>query len=507
MTLSAELVRKGTWSRSEKMLMSGSVLAVIAILSIVTSLLAREYASATDSAVRAAHNVVQLIDADVQRNADLYDTSLEGMIATWQQPEVMSVSPQLRQQIVFDRSTAAPYKGDLVVLDETGTIVADSISVIPRHDNFADRPSFILHRSNPSLGLLVTGPFKSRWGFKDWCISFSRRIPSSNGKFVGIVAASMRLAYFSRLFRGLDVGQHGTINLISAQGVMLAREPEQTERTFIGQDLSERTNFRRILREVNGSFAARSELDGEHRLYTFSRVGDLPLIVVVAQSQAEVYAVWKRNTLLVAGATGLLCLGILWLSYLLGKQLQLRQKAERELAELAATDGLTGLANRRHLDRVLRQEWARSARTGKPLSLLMIDVDHFKAFNDRHGHHGGDIALRNVAQALSANIRRPGDLAARYGGEEFIAVLPETDLKGAHALAETIRAAIAVLPPYAGDQHAVTVSIGVASRIPDSSEKEAQLFTEADDALYRAKRRGRNRVETQPAIEPETIQP
>ncbi|MFK3796476.1 diguanylate cyclase [Pseudomonas sp. NPDC088444] len=498
MTLSAALALHGAWSRSEKMLMTGSVLAVLAIVLIVTSLLAREYGNATDTAVRSANNVVQLIDADVQRSADLYDTSLQGMIATWRQPEVMSISAQLRQQVLFDRSTAAPYKGDLVVLDETGTIVADSVSAIPREDNFSDRASFAWHRDNPSLALQVAGPFKSRWGFKDWCISFSRRIPSPDGRFVGVVAASMRLAYFNRLFRGLDVGQHGTINLINADGIMLAREPEETERTFIGQDFSQRPNFQRILKEVNGSFTAVSELDGERRLYTFSRVGDLPLIVVVAQSRDEVYAVWKRNALLVASATGLLCLGILWLSYLLGQQLKLRHRAERELAELAATDGLTGLANRRRLDMVLRQEWARSMRSGTPLSLLMIDVDHFKAFNDRHGHHGGDVALRNVAKTLAANIRRPGDLAARYGGEEFMVVLPETDLRGAYALAEKIRIAIESLPPYASETHPVTVSIGVASQRPRSGDKQPQLLADADTALYQAKRNGRNRVEPRP---------
>lgn len=495
MTLAYVQTPQSVRSRSERMLMSGSVLAVVAILAIVTSLLIREYGNATDSAVRSANNVVQLIDADVQRNADLYDTSLLGMIATWQQPEVLSISAALRQQVMFDRSTAAPYKGDLVVLDETGAIVADSVSVIPREDNFSDLASFARHREDPSLTLRVDGPFKARWGFKDWRISFSRRIPSPDGRFVGIVAASMRLAYFHRLFRGLDVGQKGTINLITADGIMLAREPEQTVRTYIGQDFSQRANFQRILKEVNGSFSAISDLDGQRRMYTFSRVGDLPLIVVIAQSQDEVYALWRHNALLVMGATGLLCLGILWLSWLLSNQLRLRHLAERELAELAATDGLTGLANRRRLDMVFKQEWARSIRSDRPISVLMIDVDHFKAFNDRHGHHGGDIALRNVAKTLETCIRRPGDVAARYGGEEFLVVLPETDLPGASLLAEQIRKAIEAIPPLNQDGQPLTVSIGVASAQPKAGDQQTQLFAEADQALYHAKRKGRNRVE------------
>lgn len=318
---------RGIRSGSEKMLMLGSAVAVAAILAIVTWLLFRELGTANEAAVRSANNVVQLIDADVQRNAELYDTSLLGLIAAWRRPDVMTISPELRQLVLFDRATAAPFKGDVVLLDDTGRIVADSTSLTPRLDNFSDRPGFQKHRDSGSLALVVDGPFLSRWGFKDLCISFSRRLPSDNGQFVGIASASMRLSYFDQLFRTLDIGPTSTVNLLSADGVMLARQPDDNNRTFIGQNFSMRPNFKRILREVNGSFAAISELDGAQRLYTFSRVGDLPLIVVVAQSRDDVYALWKRNALLVASATGLLCLGILSLSWLLGRQLRLRQNA------------------------------------------------------------------------------------------------------------------------------------------------------------------------------------
>ncbi|MFP3923318.1 diguanylate cyclase [Pseudomonas sp. W5-36] len=484
------------------MLMLGSAVAVAAILAIVTWLLFRELGTANEAAVRSANNVVQLIDADVQRNAELYDTSLLGLIAAWRRPDVMTISPELRQLVLFDRATAAPFKGDVVLLDDTGRIVADSTSLTPRLDNFSDRPGFQKHRGSGSLALVVDGPFLSRWGFKDLCISFSRRLPSANGQFVGIASASMRLSYFDQLFRTLDIGPTSTVNLLSADGVMLARQPDDNNRTFIGQNFSMRPNFKRILREVNGSFAAISELDGAERLYTFSRVGDLPLIVVVAQSRDDVYALWKRNALLVASATGLLCLGILSLSWLLGRQLRLRQNAERELAGLAATDGLTGLANRRRLDQVLKQEWARGMRSERPLALLMIDVDHFKAFNDRHGHHGGDVALRSVAQTLTASIRRPGDLAARYGGEEFMVVLPETDKAGACVIAEKLRLAIEALPPFAEDTVPITVSIGVATHLPATHDLPEPLFHAADRALYRAKKQGRNRVEFEPYVAP-----
>ena len=149
-------------------------------------------------------------------------------------------------------------------------------------------------------------------------------------------------------------------------------------------------------------------------------------------------------------------MGILWLTLLLGRELRRRQEAEQGLATLAATDSLTGLANRRRLDQVLRQEWARAQRNRKPLAVLMVDVDHFRAFNQRHGHAGGDHALREVAKTIEACIRRPADVAARYGGEEFQVVLPETDLSGAQMLAERIRSSVEALAPFADDAHSVT---------------------------------------------------
>lgn len=151
---------------------------------------------------------------------------------------------------------------------------------------------------------------------------------------------------------------------------------------------------------------------------------------------------------------------------------------------------------------MLKQEWARGMRSERPLALLMIDVDHFKAFNDRHGHHGGDVALRSVAQTLTASIRRPGDLAARYGGEEFMVVLPETDKAGACVIAEKLRLAIEALPLFAEDTVPITVSIGVATHLPATHDLPEPLFHAADRALYRAKKLGRNRVEFEPYVAP-----
>jgi diguanylate cyclase (GGDEF)-like protein len=176
--------------------------------------------------------------------------------------------------------------------------------------------------------------------------------------------------------------------------------------------------------------------------------------------------------------------------------LRLKQKADL-LERLACLDGLTDLPNRRRLDEYLEQEWRRTVRSGRPLAVLMVDVDHFKAFNDAYGHGAGDACLRQVAAALRGVLRRPADLAARYGGEEFCLVLPEIDLDGATAVAEAARAAVEGLGiPHAhsGCADRVTISLGGAAAVPTREGGVAVLREAADAMLYAAKNEGRNRV-------------
>jgi diguanylate cyclase (GGDEF)-like protein/PAS domain S-box-containing protein len=180
-----------------------------------------------------------------------------------------------------------------------------------------------------------------------------------------------------------------------------------------------------------------------------------------------------------------------------------RKALETKLAMLASTDGLTGLANRRAFDEALEKEWRRAQRSGAELSLLLLDLDRFKSFNDHYGHQVGDDCLRTVAAAIGKTLRRAGDLAARYGGEEIAIILPATDSAGAIEIGSAMRTAIeALCIPHQhnieGDQR-VTVSIGVAtalSRVGGSVQMPAALLQAADIALYKAKQNGRNRLET-----------
>ncbi|HET8731509.1 MAG TPA: 7TM diverse intracellular signaling domain-containing protein [Moraxellaceae bacterium] len=171
------------------------------------------------------------------------------------------------------------------------------------------------------------------------------------------------------------------------------------------------------------------------------------------------------------------------------------EEANRRLAALSATDQLTGLKNRRFLDDLLHEEFQRCFRYGRPIALLLLDIDHFKRFNDTYGHVVGDECLRAVAGALRYAVRTQVDQVARYGGEEFCVVLPETDAEGARVVAERIREAVEALEFRVGDRHVpVTVSVGVAAMIPGSTEDAQMLVLSTDKALYQAKEAGRNRV-------------
>ncbi len=480
-------------SHPELTLNLGSCLAVLAIVAIVSFLLARERDSVELSAIRSSNNIVQLIESDILRNAELYDQSLQGLIWAVGRKELPEIPGPLRQRLLFNEAFVDRKRGDVLWLDKQGNVVGDSTSSVPRKANFGETGVFKAHQANANLGLLVGPPFKAKLGDLDWCISFSRRIPGPDGEFAGLAAGALRLSYFNELFQRLDIGDDSSINLFNTDGQLLARQPSRPQDPLIGTNYAERLNFKRILSEQSGNFTARSGSDGNPRMYTFARVAQLPLIVLVVHSADEVFQSWRRTAILVSVATGVLCVGILWLTLLLGRELRRRQEAEQGLATLAATDSLTGLANRRRLDQVLRQEWARAQRNRKPLAVLMVDVDHFKAFNQRHGHAGGDHALREVAKTIEASIRRPADLAARYGGEEFQVVLPETDLAGARLLAERIRTSVEALAPFADDAHSVTVSIGIGLSGPQHDL--SSVLRAADEALYRAKAKGRNRVE------------
>jgi diguanylate cyclase (GGDEF)-like protein/PAS domain S-box-containing protein len=174
------------------------------------------------------------------------------------------------------------------------------------------------------------------------------------------------------------------------------------------------------------------------------------------------------------------------------------KQSEDALQRAAMVDPLTKIANRRHFDTFLEKEWQRAMRSGAPLSLVVLDVDHFKLYNDTLGHPAGDVCLQQVAQAIASHALRPTDLAARYGGEEFVLLFAETDADAAFLLAESVRAHVESLHiphPRSPTSHWITVSIGVATIHPHQLDNIESLFVAADRAMYSAKEGGRNQVQ------------
>ncbi|KAA0072518.1 diguanylate cyclase [Tardiphaga sp. P9-11] len=512
----------------------------------------------------------------------------------------------------------------LFVYDETGRWLATTESVNLNGLNNSDRDYFRYHAQSADRGMLIGRPVKSRSGGQ-WIITASKRFNHPDGRFAGVVLATVDVSYFTQFFNKFTIGQKGAISLLSSDGIMLARSPD--DGTYVGRDLSSTPLFKeRTKRPASGTYYFRSPLDGVQRLSFYKTSDHFPLMVLATKAEDEVLASWRRDAAVRMMFVVALLLIIAVIGFFFIRQLQARQRMaaeleakeadfrllaeessdmvtrigmderihyvspsssrvvgwapeqlmgtpalagvntedlprvkalvaalkrgdqqdarivyrsrhrerseiwiestmrvtkgyetgeingvvaisrdmtehkdlERKLASLATLDGLTGIANRRHFDEHLEREWARARRDGTPLSLLMIDVDQFKKYNDRYGHQAGDACLQSVAQALAAQVRRPADLAARYGGEEFVLLLPDTDRAGCELISSKIRdslAAIGIDHELNLPSQKVTVSIGGAiAALQDAKASSSSLVEAADRALYAAKDEGRDRL-------------
>ncbi len=224
-----------------------------------------------------------------------------------------------------------------------------------------------------------------------------------------------------------------------------------------------------------------------------SDLANIPVIFVTANSDPE-----NETYALEAGGVDFIAKPVNPAVVRARVKTHLTLKAQTDLLRsLVFIDGLTGVANRRRFDEALLAEWRRCRRNGTPLTLLMLDIDHFKRYNDRYGHPSGDVCLRKVAAVLNSGMKRSHDLVARYGGEEFACLMPECDQPVGQAKAEALRAAVEALAiPHDDSPTAslVTLSVGSAVIWPDDSKTPDALVAAADAALYQAKLGGRNRV-------------
>jgi len=481
------------WTQSHHRLTISVILLALGFSAVCGWVLLEARRATEARATEVATSLANSLKADIARNVDLLNLSLEGVMKNLALPGLDRLSPEMRQLVLFDYSSTARHPTSMFVVDDTGQITHDSKNLIPPRQNVSDRDHFQFHRGNESTGLFISRPLISKLNGRGM-VAFSRRLSHPDGAFAGVVLTAMLQDHFQTLFKDASLGSNGMVTLARTDGIVLMRWPFRED--LIGSSIKRAELFTHFANSSSGHYESRAVTDGVKRLFVYTQVGNLPLIVVVGQSLDDVLKAWWRQALAIGALMVVLCAVTVMLAVFLHREFERRSAAERKLTILATIDGLTGLANRRHFNRTLAYEWRRAMRSRAPVALLMIDADNFKVFNDAHGHQTGDRLLQTIAASIAANVKRASDIGARYGGDEFAVLLPETSLGDAAALAALIREDL--IARSGADEiqrgHA-KLSIGVASLVPGAETKHRDLVAAADKALYQAKRFGRNRTE------------
>jgi len=423
-------------------------------------------------------------------------------LADWIQVDGFGPAQKSRLQSTFERRVQSLEQlHGLFLFDKHGHWVITSFEDLHRGAGVADRDYFTFHQQNASLIAHIGPAIRSRQN-GEWIIPVSRRLNDQDGNFQGVLLAGIKMSYFDQFFKSFSLDDKGEMALALSDGTLLARRPFEEAR--IGRPLAEEHILRHDpVSGMSGDAIIRSAADGIVRLYGHQHLQAYPLTVTAAMSKESILAGWYERAFQSSLIVALVVLGICLFGWVFVRQVRNSERIEADLRkaqqalELIAThDSLTGLANRRLFERALDIEFGRGARQRSPLSLIMVDIDFFKRYNDTYGHVAGDHCLAEVAQVLKDCCHRKADLAVRYGGEEFAVLLPDTNLNGAMALAEQIRhRVIDKHITHAGSPTGyLTVSLGCYAFVPSSLDNIEVFIQRADAALYQAKHGGRNRV-------------
>ena len=471
------------WRLSAKLLIVSSVVTVLGFSAICASVLLDMRRGEEQLAHQTLENLASTINSDISRNIELYDLSLRAVAFSMVMPEINNVSKSIRQLILFDHAATAKHFGAIQVFDAEGQLTIDASTLDPAPENRGDEEYFKVHRDEPDAGLFISRPMLHHGAY---AIVLSRRITGADGRFLGVVAGSIRFSYFHDLFGRLNLGPTDTITVLRHDGSIIMRTPFDLD--LIGKNIGHVPGVKRALSEPSGWYSGTSVIDGETRMYVW-RDSSRPLVVLVGKPWSSILSLWRTEATRIGATMMALILFVLAVTLFLAREIGRRAQAEDKLEELATTDALTGLKNRRKFDATIDAEWRRAIRQRTPLALLMIDADHFKAYNDTFGHQAGDQVLVGVAICISDSVHRAGDCAARYGGEEFAVLLPGLAPSDALAVAEKIRLKVEL---WSDEPQGTTVSIGIASMMPAATADWSELVGAADKALYAAKAQGRN---------------
>ncbi|HZR89252.1 MAG TPA: sensor domain-containing diguanylate cyclase [Bradyrhizobium sp.] len=475
---------KRTGRLSVRLLIASLVVTVMGFAAICASVMLDMRHGVEELARQSLENLATGIEADINRNIELYDLSLRNVANNITAPEISGVSKPVLHLILFDHAATAKHFGAIQVFDARGQLTVDAASLDPVPENRSDEEYFTVHRDNPNVGLYISKPMLHRGHY---AIVLSRRINGPDGSFSGVVAGSIRFSYFHELFGSLSLDEGDTITVLRPDRTIIMRTPFDLD--VIGKNLGERRDWNPANLQDGGAYSGKGPVDATPRLFV-RRGGENPLFVVVGKPLDAIFRLWRIQASRIGAIMLALVVFAIAVTLVLAREINRRAQAESKLEELATTDALTGLRNRRKFDQTIEHEWQRALRHRTPLALLMIDADHFKAYNDTHGHQAGDQVLVGIAICISDSVRRAGDCAARYGGEEFAVLLPGQTAAEAMKVAETIRQKVLV---WSGEENLSSVSVGVAAATPTAAMDWAMLVQAADKALYAAKAAGRNR--------------
>ncbi|MEB7540338.1 sensor domain-containing diguanylate cyclase [Pantoea anthophila] len=404
-----------------------------------------------------------------------------------------------------------PQLHGLFYYDDHGKWIATSMNRIPPDINNSDREYFAYHQSSLRNTLHVGPVLRSRTTH-ELVIPVTLRVNDAYNGFRGVLLATIKVDYFRRFYSYYELSEGDVLVLMLADSTVLYARPMPD--SYIGKNLSVSPLFLKMLANADkGSGQWTAALDGKQRIFGFVRSQRYPLVVAAGYDKRALFHHWLRGWVQDLILSLILLAVIILLGNFVLRQARhtlryqreltrLRDEltaANRSLEKLAHSDGLTGVANRRYFDQMLIQSLQKAALSGELVSLILFDIDYFKRYNDTYGHVTGDDCLKKVAAVLAQNTRRKNELTARYGGEEFAIILPDQPLSAALHLAETLIEAVNQLdiPHLTSElpQKHVTLSAGCAvSLAADSPSAPQALIARADEALYRAKRAGRNQV-------------
>lgn len=449
------------------------------------------------------YNIVRAAEQQAQDTVKQADNTLRDLVERIENDGISSDVQKARlKKLMAQNVVNIEGVQGLFIYDEQGRWIANSVTEDVKTRNNRDRAYFIYHRDHADGSLHIGSIVKSR-ATGELIIPISRRINAADGSFAGVALATIPVAYFQSFFERLDVDDKGVIFLALNNGDLLARRPSLTKLQTTNVSKGEIFSIY-LPRDDSGTAVVKSIVDGVERVYAYRRLSKLPIVAAAGVSFEHVFASWWTYAYRSLAITSIIVLALAFLGILLYRQIQQLVVAEGELTDakkkldvIAHTDSLTQLANRRCFDEILHKEWGRAGRNHSDVALILLDIDWFKQFNDHYGHLQGDSCLKQIAELIKLNAKRPIDLPARFGGEEFVILLPETDLEGALYVAENLRAAVinAHIEHSGSPMEKVTVSVGVIAVNAPEKDGYTTALAEADRLLYCAKNKGRNRVE------------